>query len=216
MALVFLTFESIDPVRAYLIEEVTRQTEFAMGLVGQQAPEDFRVVSGTVVGRPDLRNTFLFYEGDHRITYTIRIACTGLGSIAIFAGAIAAVRAPIERKVRAFAVSVPIIYALNIVRNVFIGLSFGQQRLHLFPDRVMSLFASQDPYMVSYFVADRILAQVLSVVALVGITWFVVRELPEVTTILEDALFMLTGTEYDLQSALDGTSPPRTAETDVE
>ncbi|WP_254537939.1 archaeosortase A [Halomarina litorea] len=212
MALVFLTFESITPVRNFLIEEVTRQTEFAMGLVGQTAPEDFRVVSGSVVDRPDLRSTFLFMEGDHRITYTIRIACTGLGSIAIFAGAIAAVRAPVHRKVRALAVSVPVIYVLNIVRNTFIGLSFGQQRLQLFPGQVMTMFASNDPYMVSYFIADRILAQVLSVVALVGITWLVVRELPEITTILEDALFMLTGTEYDLQAAIAGSGSGSTEE----
>jgi len=204
MALVFLPFEAYWPARALLIETVTRQTEFAMGLVGQTPPEDFTVISGAEVGRPDLRSTFQFWPAeDHRITYTIRIACTGLGSIAIFAGAIVAVRAPLERKLRALAVSVPVIYVLNIVRNVFIGLSFGQQRLHLFPDLVMTAFASGDPYMVSYFIADRILAQVLSVVALVGITWLVVRDLPEIVVPLEDVLYMLTGTEYDLLSALD-------------
>ena len=79
MGLVFLPFEAYYPARAFLIETVTRQTEFAMGLVGQTNPEDFRVVSGSIVDRPDLRSTFLFWQGDHRITYTIRIACTGLG-----------------------------------------------------------------------------------------------------------------------------------------
>lgn len=205
MALVFLPFEAYGPARAFLIEAVTRQTEFAMGLVGQTTPEDFTVISGAEVGRPDLRSTFEFWPAaDHRVTYTIRIACTGLGSIAIFAGAIGAVRAPLGRKLRALAVSVPVIYGLNIVRNVFIGLSFGQQRLHVFPDLVMTAFASSDPYMVSYFVADRILAQVLSVVALIGITWLVVRELPEIVVPLEDVLYMLTGTEYDLLAAIEG------------
>ena len=204
MGLVFFPVQTIEPARQFLIETVTRHTEFGMSLVGQTAPEDFRVVSGATAEppRPDYRNTFEFYQGDHRITYTILTACTGLGSMAIFAGPILAVRAPLGRKLRALAVSLPVIYALNLVRNVFIALSFGQSRLHVFPDLVMNLFGLEDPYMVSYYVADRMLAQFGSVVALVAITWFVVRELPELGVILDDALFMLTGTEYDLAEAL--------------
>jgi hypothetical protein len=57
--------------------------------------------------------------------------------------------------------------------------------------------------MVSYFLADRVLAQSLSVLALVAITWLVVRELPEVLTVVEDILYVLTGSEYDLGAALE-------------
>jgi archaeosortase A (PGF-CTERM-specific) len=175
-----------------------------MGLLGQTAPEDFRVVSGTIVGRPDRRSTFLFVdETGHRITYTIRIACTGIGSMAIFAGLVGAIRAPLVRKIRALAVSLPVIYVLNLVRNTFIGLAFGQQRLHIAPDLVLGLFSSTDPYLVSYFIADRILAQSLSVLLLIGITWLVVRELPETMTVVEDLLYVTTGTEYDLEPAID-------------
>ncbi|MFC7155023.1 archaeosortase A [Halomarina halobia] len=211
MGLVVLPAESLFVVRAFLVESVTTQTAFLMNLLGQTQPADFTVQSGAIVGRADLRSTFVFWDGDHRITYTILLACTGVGSMAIFAGAIAAVRAPLSRKVRAFAVSLPVIYALNLVRNVFIALSFGQQRMHVFPDLVLTVFAAEDPYRVSYFVADRIIAQSASVLALVAVTYLVVRELPEVFVILEDALFMLTGTEYDLASAFDDTRrpPPR-------
>jgi archaeosortase A (PGF-CTERM-specific) len=66
----------------------------------------------------------------------------------------------------------------------------------------MSLFGSSDPYKVSYFIADRVLAQSLSVVAMVAITWVVIHELPEVMVVIEDVLYMATGTEYDLQRAL--------------
>ncbi|HET7323411.1 MAG TPA: archaeosortase A, partial [Halococcus sp.] len=69
-------------------------------------------------------------------------------------------------------------------------------------DFVMTLFGAEDPYKVSYFIADRIIAQSLSVVALVCIMWVVVHELPEVMVVVEDVLYMITGTEYDLQSAL--------------
>jgi archaeosortase A (PGF-CTERM-specific) len=67
----------------------------------------------------------------------------------------------------------------------------------------MSVFSLEDPYRVSYIIVDRILAQSLSVVALVGITYLVVRELPEILLIIEDLLFVVTGSEYDLGSALD-------------
>ncbi|WP_250137734.1 archaeosortase A [Halorientalis salina] len=214
MGIVFLPFETLVVFQRPLVETVTRQTEFLMGVVGHN-PE---VVSGNLVNEvqqsasreyPSYRNTFEFYpDPDHRITYTIIIACTGIGSMAIFAGMIAAVRAPLRRKLRALAVSIPVIYGLNLVRNVFIGLSFGEQYLHVFPNAVMTLFATSDPYMVSYFVADRIMAQVLSVVALVAITWLVVRELPEVLVIVEDVLYLLTGSEYDLRDSL-GVQPVR-------
>jgi archaeosortase A (PGF-CTERM-specific) len=204
MGLVFLPFEAFPILTTVLVETVTHQTEFVMGLLGQTVPEDFRVVSGTVVGKPDRRSTFLFVDKTgHRITYTIRIACTGIGSMAIFGGLVAAIRAPLIRKTRALAVSIPVIYGLNIVRNVFIGLTFGQQRLHIAPDLVLGLFSASDPYLVSYLIADRILSQSLAVLTLVGITWLVVRELPEAMVVVEDLLYVATKSEYDLQSAID-------------
>jgi archaeosortase A (PGF-CTERM-specific) len=202
MGLVFVPFETIPPLAEALIETVTRQTEFLMALVGPEPT----VVPGTAVPGGEYaayRNTFLFVDSTgHRITYTILLACTGLGSMAIFGGLIAATEAPLARKARAFAVSVPVIYALNLVRNVFIGLGFGTQQFHLYPDLLMTAFGIEDPYKVSYLVADRILAQSLSVVALVGVTWLVVRELPELLVVVEDVLFVATGSEYDLRSAV--------------
>jgi len=204
MGLIFLPFELIVPLQRTLIEVVTRQTETLLTLVGYPSGGAYDVVSGSEYGKSPYRNTFVFTAASgHTLTYTIRIACTGIGSIAIVAGLIAAVRAPMKRKAGALAVSVPIIYALNLVRNVFIAVAFGTQRLHVFPEFVLSVFSSEDPYLVSYLVADRILSQSLSVVALVGITWLVVRRLPEVLTIVEDVLYVVTRNEYDLESALD-------------
>lgn len=200
MGLIFMPFETIPWLREWLIETVTRQTEFVMSLLGFEP----RVVSGaTVPGQEyhDYRNTFYFEEGGHAITYTIVIACTGIGSMAIVAGLITAVRAPLHRKLRALAISIPIIYSLNIARNVFIGLAFGNQWMHFVPELTLTLFGATDPYRVSYFWADRIVAQSLSVVALVGITWLVVRELPEVLPVVEDLLYLVTGNEYDLGGA---------------
>ena len=197
-------------VRQPLIEVVTDQTAWLIQLTGY-TPE---VVSGLYVDGLRIAekshpydSTFVFRSTGQPITYTIAMACTGIGSMAIFAGLIGAVPAPAGRKLRALAVSLPVIYGLNLVRNVFIALGFGEQYFQIAPGLVMSLFDLEEPVMVSYIVADRIIAQSLSVVALIVITWLVVRELPEVFVIVEDGLFVLTGREYDLAAALGMTEP---------
>jgi len=208
MGLIFLPFEVIVPLQRILIEVVTRQTEALLAVVGYPSGGVYEVVSGANYDKAPYRNTFVFTaESGRALTYTIRLACTGIGSIAIVAGLIAAVRAPVERKLQALAVSVPVIYGLNLLRNVFIALAFGTQRLQVFPEVVLTLFSSEDPYLVSYFLADRVLSQSLSVLALIGITWLVVRRLPEVLTIIEDVLYVVTRNEYDLRSAFDVEVP---------
>jgi archaeosortase A (PGF-CTERM-specific) len=223
MGIVYFSAVAVPAVQQPLIEMTTSHTEFLMTLLGF----DPTVVSGTTITYPDgsvvdiaskddpYRSTFVYDTTDvahmdtPRLTYTIVMACTGIGSMAIFVGLIAAVDAPWERKLRAFAVSVPVIYVLNLFRNVFIGLTFGHQMTYVAPDLVTSLFALEESWMVAYIISDRIVAQGLSVVALVAITWLVVRELPEVLTIIEDVLYVLTRNEYDLQDAL-GFHPPET------
>jgi len=223
MGVVYFSVVAVPSVQRFLIEMVTHHTEFVMQLLGFE-PD---IVSGTTLTLSDgsviniaakdnpYRSTFVYDTSDISymdtavLTYTIVTACTGIGSMAIFVGLIAAVDAPMERKLRAFAVSIPVIYFLNIVRNVFIGLTFGHQMTNFAPELVMSLFALENQWRVSYIISDRIIAQGLSVVALVVITWLVVRELPEVLAIIEDVLYVLTRNEYDLQDAL-GFHPPET------
>lgn len=209
IGVVYLPFVALDALRRPLVEMVTDHTAWVIGALGfDPAVVDGLTVEGyRIAGKhhPD-ESTFLFWIDGEPVTSTIRIACTGVGSMAIFVGLIGAVDAPLGKKGRALAVSLPIIYGLNIVRNAFITLSLGEQALHVFPGVVKSLFAFESPLMVSYYVADRIIAQSLSVVALVVITWLVVRELPEVLVVVEDAVFLVTGREYDLGTAL-GVEP---------
>ncbi len=213
MGLVYLPFETIPALtlwgvdlpapRRVLIEVVASQTGVAMSLFGFE-PELLR-------GPDGYWSTYLFVEPNgHRLTFTVLLACTGLGSMAIFVGLAAAVRAPLRRKLRAIAVAVPIIWALNIVRTTFIGITFGEQLLHVSPDVVLTLFGASDPYKVSFFLSDRVISQVLAVVALVGVTYLVLRELPEVLTVIEDVLYMVTDEEYDLASELDLPREPTT------
>jgi archaeosortase A (PGF-CTERM-specific) len=213
MGLLYLPFETIPAVtllglslpapRGVLMESVAAQTGYLVNAFGY-TPE-------VIVGEQGYLNTFRFFDGEHRLTVSVVLACTGLGSIAIFAGLIAAVKAPIRRKLRALAIVVPIIYALNLLRTTFITIVFGKQYMQWFVDEVLLLFGSTDPYMVSFFISDRIISQVLAVVVLVGITYLVVREVPELLTVVEDVLYLVTGDEYDLAAQLDLERPERAA-----
>jgi len=68
---------------------------------------------------------------------------------------------------------------------------------------VLAMFGATNPYRVSFLVSDRIVSQLLALVALIGITYLVARQLPELVVILEDVLYVLTGEEHDLTEALD-------------
>ncbi|SHG38281.1 archaeosortase A [Halobaculum gomorrense] len=197
MGIVYFPFESVEPLKRGLVLVVTEQTGWAMAQLGYHPTR----VTGPILG---YHNAYRFVTAEgHGLVFEIVLACTGLGSMAIFAGLIAAVRAPLGRKLRGLAVSIPTIWLLNIVRTTFIGIAFGNQYLQLFVDEVLFLFGSSDPYMVSFFLSDRVISQVLAVVALVGITYLVVRELPELVTVIEDVLYMVTNEEYDLLESLD-------------
>ena len=211
---VYLPLSSVSVLRDPMIEMVTHQTAAVLSLL----TGEFTLVEGNNFPAgvnpgpsPDFSMSFVFQHPESTdIVYTIILACTGLGSIAIFAGLIAAVKAPIRRKLKAFAAAFAIIYVLNILRNVFIAYTFGLQKLQIAPETIASLFSLSSTAKVSYFVSDRIISQFLTVVALVGITYIVIKLLPEVLTIVEEALYVVTRDEYDLRAALDIDTGPDT------
>ncbi|WP_058995089.1 archaeosortase A [Haloarcula sp. CBA1127] len=206
MGVIYVPFLTIGPLRQTIIEIVTDQVVFLMTLIGY----DPMVVDGLSHNGIDIaskqypyENTFWFDGNERPITYTIILACTGIGSISIFAGGILAVKAPWRRKLRVLVVAVGIIYVLNLIRNLGIALAFGLQKAQFFPGTVMALFGLSDAQLVSYYIVDRMLAQFGSVIVLVGLTWVLMRELPELTVIIEDLLFLVTGTEYDLGTTFE-------------
>lgn len=205
MGLVYLPAETIPVVRQLLVEHVTRQTAFAMGLLGYDP---------TVVPIAEHREAYAGFEAafffetsdpDHDgIVFNIVMACTALGSKAIFIGSILAVRAPWRRKLQALAVVVPIIYVLNIARTTFIGLAFGHQWFDgWYGPYLLGLFGESDPYLVSHIVAEGIISQTLSVVALVAIAWVVIRIVPELLVIIDDIAYMVTGEDRNTAEELD-------------
>lgn len=202
MGLVYLPFHAFETLTRPLIWSVVIQVEFVLSSLGYEPT----LIEGYQIGENlELANAFLFIQGDVAYSTEVVLACTGLGSIAIFAGLVAAVDAPNRRRLKALAIAVPIIFALNTVRVTFITLAHGFQwfRIDAINGPVMLLFGTSNVNRVSYLVADRIIAQSMSVVALVVIALLVVRVLPELFEVFEDVLFVVTGNEYDLADAFD-------------
>jgi archaeosortase A (PGF-CTERM-specific) len=194
MGVVYLPFTTIPGLDQWAIEGVARQAKWVITTLGYEV---------ALIEGPDhgYQSALLFnYQGEQFKTHIV-LACTGLGSISIFAGLIGALDAPLGRRLKAIAMATGVIYLLNIVRNVFIAVAFGHQWFQVLVDPVMAVTGYTQPGLVSFFIADRVLSQSLSVVALVGITWLVVRTVPELLALVEEALFLITRSEYDLHAA---------------
>ena len=211
MGLLYLPFETIEALRQPLVETIAFQVHWVITQLGFQA--ELTTLSslgnpGSTARAPEAayRSALVFETGGHTYITYIVLACTGIGSIAIFAGLVAALDAPLGRKLRAIAIAATIIYVLNIIRNVFIAVAFGYQWFQYFEGPVLYVTGYGDPGLVSFFIADRVLSQSLSVVALVGITWLVIQRVPELLSVIEDVLFIITRKEYDLSRAfaIDG------------
>jgi len=201
MGLFYMPLVAVPAVRQTLVETVTAQTEVVLNTIGITP----QVAGGLYVDGLRIaekthpyESTFVYYVGGEPLTHTIVIACTGIGSMAIIAGLVAAVNAPLKRKLQALAVTLPIIYVLNIARNAFISASMGEQLLQVFPGLISSVFALENTVMVSYIISDRIISQSLSVVVLVALLWLVVQRVPEVLAVVDEVVYVLTGREYDL------------------
>ena len=70
----------------------------------------------------------------HGFRVEIILACTGIQSIAIMLGVAAAVPTTLRQKLYAFLIVVPTIYILNLLRNVFVIISYTQQVFPYFPE----------------------------------------------------------------------------------
>ena len=201
MGLIYLPAETIPFVRQWLIETVAWQTHLGMELLGHSP--------GINEGANGYQSRFDFDADETvtgRTTYIV-LACTGLGSIAIFGGLIAAVKAPLHRKLAGFVLATGVIWVLNLMRNVFVGLASPWGWFQYDPlIYVTTEWLGAVPERTSFLVAHNFIAQPLSIVALLLITYLVIKIVPEVLEILQEVLFVLTGEEYDLADAL-GSSP---------
>lgn len=111
------------------------------------------------------------YLNDHRVR--LILGCTAIESMALFTGVILGVKAPLERKAAAFLVSIPVIFVLNILRNIFVITAYGYGWF----DGWLGLD--------SFYVAHNILAKIGSTIALIIIAYAILKILPEVLDMIE-------------------------------
>lgn len=112
--------------------------------------------------------------------YTVEIilACTAIESIALFIGLIGSVRAPLSRLIPAFIVSVPVIYVLNLIRDIFVVVAYGEQ-----------WFGTE-----SFVIAHNYIAKAGSGIALFLISYAVLKILPELLAMI-DGLWVILSEE---------------------
>lgn len=190
MGLIYLPAMLYLPLNQFLIETVAGQSHAVMELFGYSP--------GLEEGPNGYESRFAFSGYS---TYIV-LACTGIGSIAIFGGLIAATTAPWRRKLLGIGLATGIIWVLNLFRNAFVGIAapLGWFDYPMF-DSVTALLAGEG-MRTSFFVAHHLLSQTLAIVALIGIALIVIRIVPEVLEVLDEALFLVTGTEFDLAESV--------------
>ncbi|HET6404713.1 MAG TPA: archaeosortase A, partial [Candidatus Thermoplasmatota archaeon] len=88
-------------------------------------------VDAVTVG-PDAEGaSHIYLNGGTEYAVTVILACTAIQSIMIFVGAIACLKADSARKWKAYAITVPTIYVLNLFRNA--GIVYGYKILNWDP-----------------------------------------------------------------------------------
>jgi len=183
MGLIYLPFQTVPWLNSLLIEHTAAQTNRVLTLLG---------VNAELVEHEGKTNLFAVTNpatGETYRTYII-LACTGIGSMAMFGGLISVMDAPLRRRSLALGVVIPTIYTLNIARNVFISTAFGYQWFPFAENTVVEMTGKYDGY-ASFFWADKVISQSLSVVVLVTLLLVSLRFLPELEEILDDVLEMI-------------------------
>jgi len=159
--MIYFMFAEIPSLNYWLIANVTSQTEWLLNSIGFfPIRSSWNVIS--------LNN-----EG-----VEIVLACTAIESIALFAGVtLACIDASFKRVILAFLASVPVIYLLNLLRNVFVIAAYG-----------FAWFGSPD---YSFYLAHHVIAKIGSTIALFVIAYVVLNILPELLDMIDGIFNMV-------------------------
>ncbi|HMA05663.1 MAG TPA: archaeosortase A [Methanomicrobiales archaeon] len=121
----------------------------------------------------------------------IILACTGITAIAIMLGVAGSGRPTPRQGVLAFLLVVPAIYLLNLLRVSFVFIASSEQWFSFLPD------LTSDPApgygAVSFFWAHNVIAETLSVLALVGIAFGLFRIIPQLAAFAREVVDLYAG-----------------------
>jgi len=166
-AVLYFPFSEIANLGTLLIYLTTKITAIVLNLFGVEV---YLVYPSSIY---TARSSF------HEVYKPIEIIliCTAIQSMVLFTGLVFGVTAPVNRKVKAFLVSVPTIYLLNIARNVFVSAAYFEQ-----------WFGSP---LQSFYIAHSIIARIGVMASLIVIAYAVFIILPEALDVIEDFFRML-------------------------
>jgi len=150
---IYFPFAEIEPLKAALIGFTTSLTANALLLFSVPVVQESWNVMSLNGSRVE-----------------IILACTAIESIALFAGLIISVQAPIGRRLLALAASTLSIYILNILRNGFVLMAYG-----------WSWFGAD-----SFEIAHNLIAKIGSTLALLAISYIIFMLLPELLSIIDE------------------------------
>jgi archaeosortase A (PGF-CTERM-specific) len=158
---IYFVFAEVPVFNYWLISMVTDQTAWLLGSMGfMPVRADWNILS----------------LNGNRVE--IILACTAIESIALFMGVtLACIDASFKRVAFAFVASVPVIYVLNLLRNVFVIAAYGLQ-----------WFGGADE---SFYIAHTVIAKVGSTIALFVIAYVVLDILPELLEMIDGITSLL-------------------------
>ncbi len=159
--LIYFLFAGVDFLNSGIISLVTNQTIWVVEKLGfpvSQVAWNQLAVNGLPI--------------------EIILACTAIESIALFTGLISsATKAPLPQKSRAFIISVPVIYALNLLRTSLTASAYG-----------LAWFGTPEE---SFQITEHVLAKIGSMIALLAISYAIIKMLPEVSDMIDDTVKLL-------------------------
>lgn len=159
-SVLYAPFEFYEPLKQLSIEFVSYQAHQVIQFIG--------IESNLTIGPNGYRSSFSFPQGNGTtIQSYVEPACTGIGSMSIVVALISITRSKLSTKIGLSVVFVGLIHVLNIGRNVLIAVGYGKQLFQLKPKLLADLLGYQSTQMVSFFIADKIISQLLSAFVLI-------------------------------------------------
>lgn len=191
--LLILTY-TITPVQNFLIESVAGETSRILRILGYET----RIIE-------ESGNTYISFPSSNLKTQIV-LACTGIGSITMFIGlSMSASSFNLKKRLGLAAFTSSVIYVLNIVRNVFIASAYGGQWLHIAPNFISGIFGRGGEW-VSYYVADRIIAQLASAVFLIIFAILILSYIDDKSPMLDEWIIIIDEIVQDSKSAAEKIS----------
>ncbi len=150
--MIYFIFQKISFLGGWLIHTVAEQSAWLLSLFGYDVRAG-NIIYGIYPHVP-------VYFNNHESVQLI-LACTGLQSMAVFIGILLALKADRNKKIKAFLISVPVIYILNLIRNA--GVIYGMEEMGF-----------------SFYFMHNVIGKIGSLVALIVIAYFIFDMLPEI------------------------------------